>query len=358
MNSNDQKKMDLNEEENYSFKAVLTKWKLKIAKVLLNWKPLAIAGFIGALLFAGYAFFQPITYTARATFIVEDSKSGGSSIASALAGQVGLDIGGLSGGNSIFSGDNVLGLLKSHSLIKKSLLTIYDPNTKTTLADAYAAVYGLKEKWKNNTTVGKDINFAVKPLTRLEDSLLQTIINKLDEKEISIFKPDKKQGIFELHVDSRDELFSQLFCTRLIATATQFYIETKTSRLINNISHLQKRADSLGLILNRKTYSAAEANAQTLDMNLAYSAPVVSAEISTRDKYMQATVYAEIVKNLELSKTSLAQETPIVQMLDTPEFPLKKNKTSKLIYAIAGFFFGFVIMGLLMIYQPTKSEID
>lgn len=358
MNSNDQKKMDLIEEEHYSFKALLAKWKLKIRSVLLNWKLLSIAGLIGAVLLFSYAFFQPITYTARATFIVEDSKAGGASIASALAGQVGIDIGGISGGNSIFAGDNVLGLLKSHSLIKKSLLTNYDSTSNTKLADVYATVYGLKEKWRTNSKIGKDIYFSVKPLTRLEDSLLQTIITRLDEKEISIFKPDKKQGIFELHIDSRDEVFSQLFCTRLITTATQFYIETKTARLTTSINRLQKRADSLGVILNRKTYSAAEANVQTLDMNLAYAAPVVSAEISSRDKYMQATVYAEIVKNLELSKTSLAQETPTVQMLDTPEFPLKKNKTSKLLYAIAGFFFGFVLMGFLLVYQPNNSKID
>jgi predicted transcriptional regulator len=358
MNSNELKKMDTNEEETYSFKAMLAGWKIKILAVLKNWKALGLAGFVGAVIFVVYAFFQPITYTARATFVVDDSKAGGGSLASALAGQIGLDIGGVAGGNSIFAGDNVLGLLKSHSLIKKSLLSFYDSATNTTLADQYATVYGFKENWKASSKVGKDIHFAVKPLTRLEDSLLQTIINRLDEKEISIFKPDKKQGIFELDIVSRDELFSQLFCNKLIATATKFYIDTKTATLTTSINRLQKRADSLGILLNRKTYSAAEANAQTLDMNLAYAAPVVSAEISSRDKYMQATVYAEIVKNLELSKTSLAQETPTVQMLDLPEFPLKKNKLSKSSYAIAGFLFGFVLMALLLIYQPNKSKID
>ena len=356
MNSTDAKKMDINEEEQYSFKALLATWKIKIIAVLSNWKSLTIAGLLGASLFVGYAYFQPITYTARATFVVEDSKVGGS-FASALAGEIGIDIGGISGGSSIFAGDNVLGLLRSHSLIKKSLLSYFDSASNTTLADQYATVYGYQENWKASGKVGKDIHFGIKPLTRLEDSLLQIIINRLDEKEINIFKPDKKQGIFELDIVSRDELFSQLFCNRLIATATKFYVDTKTATLTNSINRLQKRADSLGVLLNRKTYSAAEANVQTLDMNLAYAAPVVSAEIPSRDKYMQATVYAEIVKNLELSKTSLAQETPTVQMLDTPEFPLKKNKLSKFLYGAAGFFFGFVLMGLLMIYQPKKSKI-
>jgi hypothetical protein len=37
-------------------------------------------------------------------------------------------------------------------------------------------------------------------------------------------------------------------------------------------------------------------------------------------------VFAEIVKNLEISKTSLIQETPTVQVVDRPEMPLKKNE--------------------------------
>ena len=90
---------------------------------------------------------------------------------------------------------------------------------------------------------------------------------------------------------------------------------------------------------------------QTLDVNQAYARPFVNAEISSRDKFMQSTVYAEIIKNLELSKTSLAQESPTVQILDAPEFPLKKNKISKLKYAVVGFFGGFLIFGFLILYR-------
>ncbi|MCA6423592.1 MAG: hypothetical protein IM568_12365, partial [Flavobacterium sp.] len=50
------------------------------------------------------------------------------------------------------------------------------------------------------------------------------------------------------------------------------------------------------------------------------------AEISTRNKYLQSTVFAEIVKNFEISKTALLQETPTVQVVDRPEMPLKKNE--------------------------------
>lgn len=346
----------IQEDESFSLKLLIKQYKQQLLFTLGYWKTLSIAGIISAIVAIAYAFFQPITYTARTTFVVEDAKSSGGSLASALSGSLGIDIGGISGSNSMLAGDNVLELLKSNSLIKRTLLTKFDTVTNNTLADIYAEEYGWKEKWKNNSTINKDIHFDIKPLTRLEDSLLQTMVERIKLKEISVAKPDKKLGFFELQISSRNEALSKLFCVNLINEATAFYINTKTSRLRKNIERLQVRADSLGVLLNRKTLSAAEASTQTLDVNLAYAAPSVNAEISSRDKFMQSTVYAEIVKNLELSKTALAQESPTVQLLDTPEFPLKKNKISKFKYALMGFMGGFFILGFIIFYQADFSK--
>jgi LPS O-antigen subunit length determinant protein (WzzB/FepE family) len=110
------------------------------------------------------------------------------------------------------------------------------------------------------------------------------------------------------------------------------------------------------MLLNRKTYSAADANLMLLDGNPAFAAPSVSAEISARDKTMQSLIYSEIVKNLEISKTALIQETPTVQVVDSPEMPLKKNKWSKLIFTIIGFLIGFVGTGLLINKNSAKQD--
>ncbi|OYY14055.1 MAG: hypothetical protein B7Y69_12290, partial [Sphingobacteriia bacterium 35-40-8] len=85
---------------------------------LSKWRLLALAAVLGALLGLGYYFLKPVIYTAHITFVVEESKSagGGGSLMSALAGQFGVDIGGLSGTSGVLAGDNVLQLLKSRSL--------------------------------------------------------------------------------------------------------------------------------------------------------------------------------------------------------------------------------------------------
>ena len=337
------------QEEEFSLLGqLLGLWKL-VRYALTQWKTLSVAAIAGAVLGLGYYFWKPVIYTAHVTFVVEESKgAGGGSLMSALAGQLGVDIGGLSGTSGVLAGDNVLQLLKSKSLIKKTLLspfseTSLENNGKVkqgswSLADEYARVYGLDEKWLKSSKVQRKISFTPNAtrLGRTEDSLLQRIIKKITEKELVIAKPDKKLGFFEMSVSMRSEALAALFCNRLLKTTTDFYVSTKTRRLATNVQRLQLKADSLLFALNKKTYSSADANRQLLDVNPAYAAPTVNAEMSTRDKMIQGTIYADIVKNLEISKTSLIQETPTVQVVDEPEFPLPDNASDWWLAALAG----------------------
>ena len=141
----------------------------------------------------------------------------------------------------------------------------------------------------------------------------------------------------------KDELLAQLFCKRIIKQSTDFFIRTKTKRLSDNVARLQQRADSISLILNKKTYDASAANHTILDLNPAYTSANAGIEVKARDKTVLATIFSETVKSLESSKTMLAQETPTVQIVDEPELPLKKNRLK---YPVA-IFAGVVIAGLL-----------
>ncbi|HVZ26507.1 MAG TPA: hypothetical protein VG842_10650, partial [Sediminibacterium sp.] len=108
---------------------------------------------------------------------------------------------------------------------------------------------------------------------------------------------------------------------------------------------------------NSKTYATADASRMLLDANPAYKKPEVTTEISSRDKYMQATIYSEIVKNLEMSKTALIQETPTIQVVDEPTIPLKKNHLKFLIAAFAGA--GILVLATgLVISAGKKAEFD
>ena len=63
------------------------------------------------------------------------------------------------------------------------------------------------------------------------------------------------------------------------------------------------------------------------------------------DVQASTAVYGEIVKNLEISKITLRQEKPLIQIIDSPVLPLIINKVSK----VKGIIIGFILGGFLTI---------
>jgi hypothetical protein len=186
--------------------------------------------------------------------------------------------------------------------------------------------------------------------SRLKDSLLNVIIKRIYKKEFSVAKPDKKLGFFKVNASTNDELLSVYLSERMIKIATDFYVNNKTSRLKNNVARLEHRTDSIGKLLNDRTYSAVNDMRLMLNLNPADISAQSSSEISQRDKIVLSTIYAELIKNLEISKTALVQETPTIQITDKPILPLEKEEMKWYEGLLFGFFapviFLFVILAI------------
>ncbi len=321
---------------------------------------IAIIIVLGALTGALAAYFKKPTYTARLTFVVDDSKSSGSlGGLSSLAGQFGLNVDGVGGGSGVLQGDNIQELVKSHNLIKNTLTTAYD--STSTLADKYAAVYHLDEDWIEHSPDGKVVRFPLngKNNTYLQDSLLHEMIERiLDYGQFKISKPDKKLGFFELNTTFKDERLSLFFCQRIMQQSIDFYISTTTKRQKNNIDRLQLRADSLERVLNNKTYSVSASGRTALDLNPAYTEEGARVEVQRRDKVVLNTIYSETLKNLEASKTMLVQETPTVQIVDQPELPLKKNKWKYWIAITTGILVGLIVFSTFKLSMRPEEELQ
>jgi len=343
-------------EPEFSIKTLINDRTADIKYVFQFKKTLGMAIIAGGLLGALMAWQWTPSYTARLTFVVDDSKSTGGGGLSALAGLAGFDLNGIGGGSGVLAGDNVQELVKSRKLIKATLLTAYD--STQTLADRYAAVNKLNKKWLKYSPDGKITRFPLNGThnTRLQDSLLHEMAELIVNGEFEIGKTDKKLSFFEVNTTMKDEKLALLFCNRMIKQSTDFYIRTKTQRLRDNVNRLQQRADSIGTILNKKTYAAAAANQSALDLNPAYTTPNAKIEVNERDKIVLSGIFSETVKNLEASKTMLAQETPTVQIVDEPEVPLKKNRLKYSVAILSGFFLGGLAFGFFKLITRKKIK--
>jgi hypothetical protein len=334
---------------------------LKTYVAYLRTKLLLIVGVtvVGALLGLLYVSFKPIKYTARSSFVVEDSKSlGGSGLMGAISGQLGPELLGALGGSNLLSGENIIELAKSRSLLRKTFLTSYD-GSNVSLADRYATSLKLKEDWLDSRKVGVNIDFSLskKKYSRLEDSLLNTLIDRVIKKDIEVFKPDRRLSLFEINITMRDEQLASLFCTRLLSKTSDLYINAKTKRIKGNISRLQHLADSLQRYANQRVRTTAQSNFKMLDLNPQYYDQEVESTINTREESLSGMIYAEVLKNLEISKASLLQETPTIQLVDSPETPLPSNLNEwyeGLIYGLLGGLFAIIFI-LVFLFEPKNG---
>lgn len=353
-----------NQSDEISLKELIQKIREWYRYLKTQWWKIAIAGIIGGVIGFVYALMQPITYTAKTTFVVEDPKSSGSGFSglASLAGQFGVDVGG-GGGGGLITGDNILLYFKSESLAREVLLSPWDSGGKISLADKYIETHDLKKSWIKNEKIG-DINFPVnkknQSYNRLQDSLLQVLINdNILKKQFAIAKVDKKAGFIELSVTMEDEQLAKKYGDELVAVAVKRYIDLKTSRQQKTVDNLQARSDSIGNLLTKKTATSAslQTSSATMDVNPLYKTKtIVATELTTRDKTMLATVYAEVVKNLELAKFTLSQEMPVIQIVDEAIFPIKKNNVSKLKMAILLGFVGVFISCIILVTQSIFSK--
>jgi hypothetical protein len=283
-----------------------------------------------------YYFIQKPKYEASCSFILEEKQSGLGGL-SGLASQFGFDFGGNSGG-SLFAGDNILEILKSKTIIRTVLLSGIDSSSNKKLIDQFIELKGWDKDWENNPRL-KGINFSnagtgAQHLTLQQDSVLGVAHKALVEKHVVVERMIKKGSLVRVSVTSANEIFSKLMAERIVQNAKNMYVQIKTSTASTNVRRLENKADSLLILLNAKSYQTA--GSIIVDGNPGLRTSAVPAELNMRDKMVLQTLYAEIVKNLEVSRTALMQQTPVIQVIDAPEFPLiRKTKSLALLTAIA-----------------------
>lgn len=345
MNIEDTNNINTNHTDEISIADLVNKFKNITRYLKSKWIIILSYSFLGALLGLGIAIIKKPTYTAVCTFVLEDSKtSGGLGQYASLASLAGINIG---SGGGIFEGDNIIELYKSRSMIKKALLSPLNYNGKIEpLLNRFIKAYKLSDKWTNENN-GIKVNFVVNQqhFSRFQDSIITDIVELFDKKLLNVVKPDKKLNIIRVEVETRDEIFSKKFTEELVQTVNDFYIYTKTKKTFQNVQILQHQADSVKQSLNASISGVATAIDAAPNANPQLNSLRVSAQKRQIDVQAATAIYAEIVKNLEITKISLREEKPLIQIIDGPLLPLKVSE----ITIVKGTIFGFLFLGIISI---------
>lgn len=349
------------EAEGISFKQLIIKLKEWFNYVLSKWLFIGCFIVIGGLLGFAYAKFKKPLYTATSTFVLEESgsSSGGAGQYAGLASMVGINIGGGSGGG-IFQGDNLLELYKSRLMIQKALLSPINQNENNELVvDRYIKANKLAAKWEDKPEL-KGINFHLKKgalFSRTQDSLLADFVLSINKNNLVVSKPDKKLSIIRVDVISTDETFSKVFNDQLVANVNNFYVQTKTKKSNDNVSILQHQTDSVKAVLTGAIYSGASVMDATPNLNVTRMILRAPAQRSQFNAEANKAILGELVKNLEIAKVSLRRETPLIQIIDAPIFPLTVVKFGKAKGLIIGFLAGGFIAVLIILTKKVFRDL-
>ena len=321
-------------------------WKYLLSK----WILILLFGFSGAGIGLIVSLLTPPKYIAHLSFALVEKSSGGGGLAD-LASSFGISGSMGSGSSGAFSGDNLLEIIKSRYAIEQTLLTPVEyQGKKENLVEVYIQFNDLRKGWLKNeknielNTLSFPIGQKRETFTRTQDSVLFNIYNELVKSNaLLIARKDKKLSIVNVDFTSKDELFSKLFEEKLMAETYRFYSDTRTSQSRANINMMQAKADSIKSLYESALYKGAGFSQVNINQALQYAAvPKIKQENNAQ---LYATVYAEVLKNLETLKLDMARETPIVQMIDVPRMPLKKDKLGK----AKGIIFGGLLGGFLIV---------
>lgn len=348
--------LEQNEKE-ITIRELLQKFTVWCRFLLSKWKIIFCTCIIGAICGLGYVMIKKPKYKAVITFALEDDKPASSGLSSALglANSLGIDLG--SGAGGAFSGSNLLELLKSRLILEKTLLETYEHNGKTILlANELMEFSGVRERLVSKSLYFKSFSFPINSnrtnFNIQQDSVLMLLYDKLFlDNIVSVSQKDKKISIITVEINSKSELFSHALANNLVKNVSEFYIETKSKKARNNVAILQKQADSVRNELNQAITGVAVVADNTFNLNPALNVNRVPSTKRQVDIQANTAILTQLVTNLELAKVTLLKETPLIQIIDKPIFPLKNDKPVMKVTIIIGSIFGFIISSLFLILK-------
>ena len=292
-------------------------------------------------------------YTAELTFVVENQEGLGGSLGSmsGLASQFGFDISGSS--SSTFSQNNILELLKSRGVIEATLMqTRKVDRIDDLLIEHYLNLNNIKDSWKTD----KDFNsFSFHGiLSQLNDSVSGVVWKNIISDNLVVKLQTDEANIINLSYVSKNEDFAKIFVETLIEQMSKMYITHQTAQASKTLNFLTSRSDSVFMEL--KIVEEEFAKVKDINQRIVKASGRLKELQLMRSVEVLNTMYLEITKNLEISKLTLLNQTPIIQIIDRPILPLELEKKSIIFLGVLGAFLGSFLSILFYIFRKLFDD--
>lgn len=324
--------------------------------VLSRWRLVAWVALFFALIGGYYASRKAVTYKAELTFVVEDSDSrGGLGNLGGLASQFGFDFG-MSGG-STFNEGNIAQLLVSRKIVEDALLEkVKLGEREKLLINHHIEFNNYRQKWLESKPSLAGIQFTDDRTTfTLEhDSIMGIAWKNLTEKNVFVELGDET-NITKVSCVSKNEQFAKLFVEALVKKVSAYYTSFQTAKASHSLDFIQNRADSV--LVELKNAELAYARYKDSNFGVMRAEGLVEDLRLKREVEILNVMYIEIVKNLEVSKMTLLNQKPLINIVDKPIYPLELKRFSFVKGLVLFSFFGFILATMFVLVASFFKEV-
>ena len=291
---------------------------------------------------------NPVHY-ARTTFVLDNDSTSSMGDLSSLASLAGINASSFIEASSLFQIDNIQELYRSNAMIKKTLLSKSKIDNKDILIiERFIKAENLEKKWSN---LGFNVNdLRSNKTSRVQDSLIKGLVKLIKKEYLVVNKPSRKTTILEIGFDHKDEILAKNFNKNLVKIVNQFYNTTKTLKSGSNLKILQRQSDSVKNVLDRSIMILAEIDQSIPNPNPLSKVNLVPYQKAMIDVQANSAIYQELLKQLELAKVTHRNKIPLIQVIDSPNYPLENSRWKlfkTLIYGlISGLFLSMLFLSI------------
>jgi len=317
--------------------------------------------YIVLILMAGCAYYQyqkykdivRKDYTAKLSFMLND-QSGNTGVSSQALNLLSKEFGlGSTGAATAPSEKKLIELLRTRKILSTTLFKVATIDGKP---DFFINHYQTLFKSKNDTTDTLSYIFTDPDFNNFERSqnkVLNSVANACSQMINAI---PSTSGIITISMNATNEEFCKEFLIAHMNSLSDFYIGRTTEKVSSSYEKLKYKMDSLRMILTSKESQLASEK----DKNMLS----IKAETRVDELRMQREIsilnsmYAETAKAAEIARYNLSSQAPLLQIIDSPTYPLKINYYSYKKYVITGLIVGFITaIVLICMYKIVRDAL-
>ena len=347
-----QSESNMPKEEKISLKNMFQGFKEWLMFIMDNRRKIVYGTLIILVLPLSYNYLKSPLYYANTSFVLENDASASLGGLSSLASISGINTSSLMSASNLFQIDNIQELYRSNNMLRQTLLEKVSINGKSQiLIDYFAKAQKLEKKWIKEKVYLKDFLKDKKLYSRAQDSVLKEAVKLIKKDFLIVGKPNRNTSILNVGFKHKDEVFAKIFNEVLVNKVNRFYYKTETKKTSLNLKLLQTQTDSVKRLLDMSFLALAEIDQNIPNINPLVKTAKVPYQKAMANLQANQAIYLVVVKQLELAKVTHRNQTPLIQIIDKPSFPLENNRWNFLNTLLLGIFGGGMLIVLLLSLQ-------